>query len=202
MSVALSVVLESLPSPPGSPLGYAEFWVPYAERDPTEWRLLWQRIVMRDGAGCWYCKQAMRPGTLDHVVPRSLGGSDHMTNLRASCLLCNELKANLRPEDFDPNAALSPAPAVRATVLGDVGEHVCSYPADDLVYGLCTLCGRRRSKQSRKTAQRAAARRYAGPHVCTYPPGKDAVCHVCATGRSKASRKRINRRERMADDDC
>ena len=49
------------------------------------WRLLRQRIIARDEGLCAFCGQ---PGTrddpisVDHIIPRSLGGSDHPDNLR------------------------------------------------------------------------------------------------------------------------
>lgn len=38
--------------------------------------------------------------TLDHVVPKSKGGSDHHSNLVASCKPCNEEKADLSLDEF------------------------------------------------------------------------------------------------------
>ena len=43
------------------------------------------------GGACIYCKQVfpMEQLTLEHLVPRSLGGSNALHNLRLACLPCN-----------------------------------------------------------------------------------------------------------------
>lgn len=70
---------------------------------PQRWKLPVSRraILARDGHTCQYCR---RPGrgtqmTVDHVVPRSLGGTATWDNLVAACAPCNRRKGNRRPED-------------------------------------------------------------------------------------------------------
>jgi len=45
---------------------------------------------------CEYCKTSSRltgtPLVIEHILPRSLGGSDDRSNLAASCYRCNEFK--------------------------------------------------------------------------------------------------------------
>lgn len=66
------------------------------------------RIYERDGCNCWYCGckllaleeiQKLPNGevppnypTLDHVIPRLVGGGDSLDNLRAACPECNNAK--------------------------------------------------------------------------------------------------------------
>ena len=38
--------------------------------------------------------------TLDHVIPKSRGGTDRVVNLTAACMKCNQLKDNQLPEEF------------------------------------------------------------------------------------------------------
>lgn len=38
--------------------------------------------------------------TLDHIMPLSMGGTDGLKNLQASCLICNRIKSNIAPSDF------------------------------------------------------------------------------------------------------
>lgn len=57
----------------------------------TRWR-----ILLRDNFTCQYC--GSRPGSsvlhVDHMIPRSLGGSDGDANLVAACASCNLLKSD------------------------------------------------------------------------------------------------------------
>jgi 5-methylcytosine-specific restriction endonuclease McrA len=65
----------------------------------------WLFILNRDGWRCRYCSVtlvdhgSMRPepddqATVDHVVPRSMRGSNHESNLVAACRKCNCAKGN------------------------------------------------------------------------------------------------------------
>lgn len=60
-------------------------------------RELWRR----DGFLCQYC--GVRPAedecTIDHVVPKSLGGETNWTNCVLACYRCNSQKADRRPEE-------------------------------------------------------------------------------------------------------
>lgn len=50
-------------------------------------------IYLRDGLCCCYCGKGVEDYstvlTLDHLKPRSKGGSNHETNLATSCHSCN-----------------------------------------------------------------------------------------------------------------
>jgi hypothetical protein len=54
------------------------------------------RILHRDNFTCRYCDA--KPGSefleVDHLIPRSLGGSDDQANLVAACVTCNRRKSN------------------------------------------------------------------------------------------------------------
>lgn len=52
------------------------------------------QIYARDG---WLCVWCGNPGplTLDHLVPRSLGGGNEATNLVTACRGCNEAQGNV-----------------------------------------------------------------------------------------------------------
>lgn len=49
-------------------------------------------VLERDGFRCTYCNADDKPLEVDHVIPRSLGGLDIASNLRASCYDCNRGK--------------------------------------------------------------------------------------------------------------
>jgi 5-methylcytosine-specific restriction endonuclease McrA len=55
-----------------------------------QWRSIRERILRRDQFICQYCSQ--EADTVDHVIPRRLGGLDSDDNLVASCRKCNLAK--------------------------------------------------------------------------------------------------------------
>ena len=54
------------------------------------WRSIRSRILRRDQFICQYCNQEAT--TVDHVIPRRLGGLDSDDNLVSSCRRCNLAK--------------------------------------------------------------------------------------------------------------
>ena len=52
-----------------------------------QWRNIRERILRRDGYICQYCGQ--EADTVDHVIPRRLGGNDSNDNLLSACYKCN-----------------------------------------------------------------------------------------------------------------
>lgn len=62
-----------------------------------------KRVAMRDcSRRCVYCAASLglEALTLDHVHPRSRGGSHTAGNLVASCASCNRLKGDMLPNEF------------------------------------------------------------------------------------------------------
>lgn len=77
------------------------------------WRVLRWTIFLRDGCRCVLCGAVDRL-EIDHIVPRSAGGSDTQSNLRTLCAACNRNRRNRLPESFkkkrrEARAACSPA---------------------------------------------------------------------------------------------
>lgn len=60
-------------------------------------RILWER----DKGRCFYCSKALHWDckTIDHVIPRSKGGSDKSWNLVICCYECNAEKGNNDPTE-------------------------------------------------------------------------------------------------------
>jgi len=56
------------------------------------------RIFKRDGNQCVYCG-SKRDLTIDHVMPKSRGGTNEWTNLVTCCSKCNIKKGNKTPEE-------------------------------------------------------------------------------------------------------
>lgn len=60
-------------------------------------------IYLRDDSTCQYCAQRLPRSelNLDHVVPRSQGGTTSWENVVCSCIPCNLRKANRTPEQAE-----------------------------------------------------------------------------------------------------
>jgi 5-methylcytosine-specific restriction endonuclease McrA len=56
-----------------------------------------RNVLARDEYRCAYCRRHAR--TVDHVVPRSRGGTNVWTNVVAACAECNQKKANRTPAE-------------------------------------------------------------------------------------------------------
>lgn len=57
-------------------------------------------VLTKWGRSCVYCDKTGVPLNLDHVVARSRGGSDRVSNLVPACIDCNKAKDNLPVEQF------------------------------------------------------------------------------------------------------
>lgn len=99
-------------------------------------RALLEKIVERDGLGCWYCGRTLLDPrteagkyplgklpdnypTIDHVIPRVLGGTNSVSNLKASCPQCNNQKASKFKPSIVPST-LDQAKAIVCELSGKV----------------------------------------------------------------------------------
>ncbi len=58
-----------------------------------------KNILRRDSHQCQYCGTKSADLTIDHVIPRSRGGSDTWENLVTACTKCNNKKGNRTPDE-------------------------------------------------------------------------------------------------------
>lgn len=58
-----------------------------------------REVLRRDNYTCQYCGRKMRYLTIDHVIPRRLGGPHTWQNLVAACGNCNRRKGGDSPKD-------------------------------------------------------------------------------------------------------
>ncbi|MFM1813111.1 MAG: hypothetical protein RLZZ336_2049 [Cyanobacteriota bacterium] len=58
-----------------------------------------RNVFQRDGHRCQYCGSAHEALSIDHVMPRSRGGSDSWDNVTTACLPCNVRKGNRTPRE-------------------------------------------------------------------------------------------------------
>ena len=65
------------------------------------WKLK-QRLLKKDGPVCRYCGRTVDPADthLDHIVPKSRGGSGRTSNFAMACTWCNMLKMDHMLEEF------------------------------------------------------------------------------------------------------
>ncbi len=55
-------------------------------------KLTRKEVFRRDGYSCQYCGESARELTLDHVVPKHMGGDHSWTNIVTACARCNHIK--------------------------------------------------------------------------------------------------------------
>jgi 5-methylcytosine-specific restriction endonuclease McrA len=64
-----------------------------------------QQVIIDANYCCEYCKTSSRltgmPLVMEHILPKSQGGTDSRENLAASCYRCNEFKG-VRTNAIDP----------------------------------------------------------------------------------------------------
>ena len=79
-----------------------------------------RNIFARDGNRCQYCgKKFPTPElSLDHVVPRMLGGKSSWTNIVCACTACNVKKGGRTPEQARMKLIQKPEKPKRNPVIG------------------------------------------------------------------------------------
>lgn len=82
----------------------------YVQIPRSDRRRLSRRVVLaRDGHSCQYCGST-RHLTLDHVIPRSRGGSTSWDNVVTSCSQCNTRKGAHLPTEIGMVPRVRPRP--------------------------------------------------------------------------------------------
>jgi 5-methylcytosine-specific restriction endonuclease McrA len=70
-------------------------------------------VLRRDGRRCAYCGK--RADTIDHVIPRSRGGTHTWDNCVAACKACNSRKADRLLDELGWRLAVRPRPPHRSS---------------------------------------------------------------------------------------
>jgi 5-methylcytosine-specific restriction endonuclease McrA len=67
-----------------------------------------QQVIVEANFRCEYCRTSSRligmPLVMEHILPKSAGGSDERENLAASCYRCNEFKG-AKTHAIDPQTS-------------------------------------------------------------------------------------------------
>lgn len=53
-----------------------------------------EKILKEQKGLCALCNQKVINPTIDHILPRSMGGKNHTDNLQVACRVCNHTKAD------------------------------------------------------------------------------------------------------------
>ena len=67
-----------------------------------------RNLMYRDHYSCQYCGTKTTDLTIDHVIPKSRGGSDSWENVAASCQECNVKKGDRTPKEANMHLLKAP----------------------------------------------------------------------------------------------
>ena len=81
-------------------------------------------LFARDGWQCAYCGTGSNRLTLDHIVPRSRGGTSVWENVVASCAPCNHRKGDRLLEDTSMTLRTPPRPPTPVLFIRLAADHV------------------------------------------------------------------------------
>jgi 5-methylcytosine-specific restriction endonuclease McrA len=77
-------------------------------RDVHRRKITRKAVLARDAYTCQYCGREAGGLTVDHVIPRSRGGTSEWDNIVASCAPCNRKKGNRLPREAQMHPANRP----------------------------------------------------------------------------------------------
>jgi 5-methylcytosine-specific restriction endonuclease McrA len=77
-------------------------------RDAHRRKITRRAVFARDGWACQYCGSSSNL-TVDHVIPRSKGGSSNWENIVASCAPCNRRKGDRLPRQANMHPRRTPS---------------------------------------------------------------------------------------------
>jgi len=83
-------------------------------------KLTRREIFRRDNYTCQYCGRRDVPLTVDHVIPRHMGGQHNWTNLVTACSACNHRKGGRKVDEAHMRLARPPKepPASASYIFG------------------------------------------------------------------------------------
>ena len=68
---------------------------------PTEAKKMWKNSIKEKwNHACAYCGKNDHELSIDHIVPQTFGGNDHITNVVCSCVKCNRSKSHQKLENW------------------------------------------------------------------------------------------------------
>ena len=97
-------------------------------------KLTRREVFRRDNYTCQYCGKRDQVLTIDHVVPKHLGGKHTWTNVVAACSSCNHKKGGRRMEEAHMHP-LRPPQEPFASAIYLYGRHLDSHEWDQFIIG-------------------------------------------------------------------
>jgi len=79
-------------------------------RDAHSRKITRRAIFARDGWACQYCGSERGNLTIDHVIPRSKGGTSSWDNIVTCCAPCNRRKGDRLPRQANMHPRHAPRP--------------------------------------------------------------------------------------------
>src|SRR5271154_1875540 len=94
----------------------------YVKKNYAQLAFSRKAVFKRDRFSCQYCGKFLKSGqvTVDHVIPKSMGGASSFNNCVTSCYACNNRKGSRTPEQA--NMILRIRPAAPAGYLHYISE--------------------------------------------------------------------------------
>ena len=77
-------------------------------RDAHRRKITRRAVFARDRWACQYCGSERHSLTVDHVIPRSKGGSSSWENIVTCCAPCNRRKGDRLPHQVDMHPRIKP----------------------------------------------------------------------------------------------
>lgn len=116
-----------------------------------------RREVLESGP-CVYCRD--EPTDVDHIFPKSRGGSDDRDNLAPACDRCNTDKLDFTPEEWQAYRVENGMDWPPKPVMVEIGETVRSVfpenPSPELLAGMRAIADRLSAEPSEQIRQRPA----------------------------------------------
>lgn len=83
----------------------------YVKKNYAQLAFSRKAVFKRDRFSCQYCGKFLKSGqvTVDHVIPKSMGGVSSFNNCVTACYACNNKKGNRTPEQADMTLYVKPA---------------------------------------------------------------------------------------------
>jgi 5-methylcytosine-specific restriction endonuclease McrA len=151
-------------------------------------------LLEKWGRRCVYCDKQNIPLQIDHIIPKSKGGSNRIANLTLACSSCNLKKGNLPVETFTKKAIRSPPPLQAAAAVNSTRNALWA-----ALIALPLPCEAATGGQTKYNRQRfSIPKTHALDAACTgtihhLNHWNIPIQHIVATGRGSYKRSRCDR---------